>query len=226
MTDQSIRKGTFLSWGLCPQTPGIYRLWARMVVLVWTTMEALERRIGLRRNATRAPTQAPEWRGRLRPPRIANQTCRSETYCGQKMVLTKGSTFNVALGTECVRKDPARKVPRLLAAQVADAEQNVPPHSRRVTRHHGGNRAAPRTLLRYHPLLLDQPASPLRPRSCARCLGIADRLRGQAAPSGIEGCVPRIGNNSWMACDSFCPHSDLPTDAALPQAHEPRLFYV
>ena len=31
-----------------------------------TTIEALERRIGRRRNATRAPTQAPEWRGRLR----------------------------------------------------------------------------------------------------------------------------------------------------------------
>ena len=31
-------------------------------------MEALERRIGLRRNATRASTQAPQWRGRLRPP--------------------------------------------------------------------------------------------------------------------------------------------------------------
>ena len=35
-----------------------------------TTMEALERRIGLRRDATRAPTQAPEWRGRLRPPQF------------------------------------------------------------------------------------------------------------------------------------------------------------
>ena len=30
-------------------------------------MEALERRVGLRRNATRAPTQAPEWQGRLQP---------------------------------------------------------------------------------------------------------------------------------------------------------------
>src|SRR5216683_3178744 len=29
-------------------------------------MNALERRIGQRRGATRAPTQAPEWRGRLR----------------------------------------------------------------------------------------------------------------------------------------------------------------
>ena len=32
-------------------------------------MEVLERRVGLRRNATRAPAQAPEWRGRLGPPR-------------------------------------------------------------------------------------------------------------------------------------------------------------
>jgi len=29
-------------------------------------MYALERRIGQRRGATRAPTQAPEWQGRLR----------------------------------------------------------------------------------------------------------------------------------------------------------------
>src|SRR5579883_3130366 len=57
-------------------------------------MEALERRIGRRRNATRAPTQAPEWRGRLRPPRISNQTRRSITYCARKMVLTTGATFN------------------------------------------------------------------------------------------------------------------------------------
>jgi hypothetical protein len=80
VTNQAMRKGAFLEWGLCPQTPGIYRLWARIAVSVWTTMEALERRIGLRRNATRAPTQAPEWRGRLRPPRISNQTRRSITY--------------------------------------------------------------------------------------------------------------------------------------------------
>ena len=58
-------------------------------------MEALERRIGLRRNATRAPTQAPEWRGRLRPPRISNKTAGSITYCGRKMVLTMGATFDI-----------------------------------------------------------------------------------------------------------------------------------
>lgn len=29
----------------------------------WNTMEALERRIGQRRDATRAPTRGPEWQG-------------------------------------------------------------------------------------------------------------------------------------------------------------------
>lgn len=29
----------------------------------WTTMKVLERRIGQRRGATRAPAQAPEWQG-------------------------------------------------------------------------------------------------------------------------------------------------------------------
>jgi hypothetical protein len=57
-------------------------------------MKALERRVGLRRGATRAPTQAPEWRGRLRPAR-ENQT-RSQTYCRQKMVLTTGATSPVS----------------------------------------------------------------------------------------------------------------------------------
>ena len=56
------------------------------------TMKALERRIGQRRDATRAPTQAPEWRGRLGRPK-QNQTRRSLTYCGRKMVLTMGSTL-------------------------------------------------------------------------------------------------------------------------------------
>jgi hypothetical protein len=38
------------------------------------TMKALERRIGQRRDATRAPAQAPEWRGRLRSPRIKSDS--------------------------------------------------------------------------------------------------------------------------------------------------------
>src|ERR1035438_6628824 len=35
-------------------------------------------------------------RGRLRPARILNQTRRSVTYCGRKMVLTMGATLHVA----------------------------------------------------------------------------------------------------------------------------------
>jgi hypothetical protein len=66
---ESIGRRALLNWGLCPQAPRIYRFTARMAVLLRSTIEALERRIGLRRNSTRAPTQAPEWRGRLRSPK-------------------------------------------------------------------------------------------------------------------------------------------------------------
>ena len=38
------------------------------------TMKTLERRIGQRRDATRAPAQAPEWRGRLRPPQTKSDS--------------------------------------------------------------------------------------------------------------------------------------------------------
>jgi hypothetical protein len=34
-----------------------------------STLEEPERRIGQRRDATRAPTQRPEWLGRRQPPR-------------------------------------------------------------------------------------------------------------------------------------------------------------
>ena len=65
MSWRTRRKDASPAWGLCPQTPEIYRFRARMAGLI---MKALERRTGQRRDATRAPTQAPEWRGRLRPP--------------------------------------------------------------------------------------------------------------------------------------------------------------
>jgi hypothetical protein len=35
---------------------------------VCSTLKALERRIGLRRDATRAPIQGPEWQGAASPP--------------------------------------------------------------------------------------------------------------------------------------------------------------
>ena len=68
---ESIRKKSFVELGALPPNPRNLALSGQNGCFGSTTIEALERRIGLRRNATRAPTQAPEWRGRLRPPRIS-----------------------------------------------------------------------------------------------------------------------------------------------------------
>lgn len=59
------RKEALFDLGALPPNPRGLTLWGQNG---WVTMNALERRIGQRRGATRAPTQAPEWRGRLRPP--------------------------------------------------------------------------------------------------------------------------------------------------------------
>ena len=53
-------EGTFFELGALPPSPGIYRFRARMS---GRTMQSLERRIGQRRDATRAPSPAPEWGG-------------------------------------------------------------------------------------------------------------------------------------------------------------------
>ena len=58
----------------------------------------LERRIGLRRDAPRAPTPGPEWLGRLlaSPPRNeGSETRPTLAYSKQKMVLTMGSTLHL-----------------------------------------------------------------------------------------------------------------------------------
>ncbi len=63
----------------------------------WITLETLERRIGLRRDATRAPIPGPEWHGaalQSRPKHSTPRPRRTLTYCGQKMVLTMGSTIH------------------------------------------------------------------------------------------------------------------------------------
>src|ERR1017187_7924355 len=80
MTRRSIRKkSVVVIGGAAPKPPEFSAFRAELAVLGPTIKEALERRKGLRRNATWAPTQAPEWGGRLRPPRILNQTRRSVT---------------------------------------------------------------------------------------------------------------------------------------------------
>ena len=55
-----MRNRTLLIWGRRPQTPAIFRCTARMA---GGTINALERRIGLSSDGTRAPTQGPEWPG-------------------------------------------------------------------------------------------------------------------------------------------------------------------
>src|ERR1017187_1152964 len=64
---QGRQQGRNVSWnlGALPPNPRNLALSGQNSCWAWTTMEALERRIGLRRNATRAPSQAPEWLGRL-----------------------------------------------------------------------------------------------------------------------------------------------------------------
>src|ERR1022692_1451757 len=64
---QGRQQGKNVSWnlGALPPNPRNLALSGQNSCWAWTTMEALERRIGLRRNATRAPSQAPEWLGRL-----------------------------------------------------------------------------------------------------------------------------------------------------------------
>src|ERR1035441_1913070 len=64
---QGRQQGKNVSWnlGALPPNPRNLALSGQNSCWAWTTREALERRIGLRRNATRAPSQAPEWLGRL-----------------------------------------------------------------------------------------------------------------------------------------------------------------
>src|SRR5665213_3477262 len=62
-------------------------------------LEALERRIGLRRDAPRAPIQGPEWQRAAsmpRPSHSQNQTRRTLANRRPKMVLTMGSTLQKA----------------------------------------------------------------------------------------------------------------------------------
>jgi hypothetical protein len=70
---ETIRKKSIVELRALPPTPRNLALSGQNGCFGSTTIEALERRVGLRRNATRAPTQAPEWRGRFRPPRKTRQ---------------------------------------------------------------------------------------------------------------------------------------------------------
>ena len=92
MTD-SIRKKSLVQLGALPPNPRNLPLSGQNGRFGSTKIEALERRIGLRRNATRAPTQAPEWRGRLRPPQISKSDPPILSLLRLKNGLDKGGHF-------------------------------------------------------------------------------------------------------------------------------------
>src|SRR6266566_4481959 len=89
--------------------------------MVGPILEALERKIGLRRDATRAPLRAPEWQRATsmpRPPRNTQISTRPRlTYCGPKLVLTKGSTLVILRSGErgVLFERLIHEAPRLLA---------------------------------------------------------------------------------------------------------------
>lgn len=95
MTGQTLRKEALLDSGTPSPNPWDLSLSRQNVC---STLKALERRIGLRRDATRAPIQGPEWQGagfHRRPQNSTPTPRRALAYCGQKMVLTMGSTLKV-----------------------------------------------------------------------------------------------------------------------------------
>src|SRR5450759_289227 len=67
--------------------------------------EALEQRIGLRRDATRAQVRGPEWQGGgfdTGAPKLQPRRRRILAYCGRKMVLTMGSpVHSLPTGNAC-----------------------------------------------------------------------------------------------------------------------------
>ena len=90
---EPIRKKSIVKLGALPPNPRNLPLSGQNGRFGSTKMESLERRIGLRRNATRAPTQAPEWRGRFRPPRKTEAR-----HGGQEVALpTKRKDLNLEI---------------------------------------------------------------------------------------------------------------------------------
>ena len=78
--------------GTLSPNPWDLSLWRQNVCF---TLKALERRIGLRRDATRAPIQGPEWQGAASTaaPNSHPRPRLTLAYCERKMVLTIGSTL-------------------------------------------------------------------------------------------------------------------------------------
>jgi hypothetical protein len=125
MSGQTTRKGALLDSGTPSPNPWDLSLSRQNGC---STMEALERRIGLRRDATRAPIQGPEWQGAGFPSRPQNSTPRPRralAYCGQKMVLTMGSTLPLYQILQILSVTLFEKTPILQALQACDSGNDL-----------------------------------------------------------------------------------------------------
>jgi hypothetical protein len=86
------RKGALLNSGTPSPNPWDLTLSRQNVC---STLKALERRIGLRRDATRAPIQGPEWQGAASPPpETQTQTSPDLSLLRAKNGLDNGVHFN------------------------------------------------------------------------------------------------------------------------------------
>jgi len=93
MTGLTIRKGALLNSGT--PSPNPWDL-AHSRQNGCSTLKALERRIGLRRDATRAPIQAPEWHGagsQSRPKKLKPKTPPDISLLRAKNGLDNGVHF-------------------------------------------------------------------------------------------------------------------------------------
>ena len=90
MTGRTLRKGALLDSGTPSPNPWDLSLSRQNVC---STMKALERRIGLRRDATRAPIQGPEWQGAGSHSRPKNSTPPGISLLRAKNGLDNGVHF-------------------------------------------------------------------------------------------------------------------------------------
>ena len=74
----------------------------------WLTLEELERRTGLRRDATRAPIQRPEWQGAASMPRLSHRNNSDPPDISKLMAkngLDNGVHFSIQLSEETGNRD-------------------------------------------------------------------------------------------------------------------------
>ena len=93
MTGRTLRKGALLDSGTPSPNPWDLSLSRQNVC---STLKTLERRIGLRRDATRAPIQGPEWQGaglQSTPQELNHKIPPGLRLIAAKDVWTMGSTL-------------------------------------------------------------------------------------------------------------------------------------